>query len=221
MSKARRVLVFPEYSPAELLADRLVHAAGVPAGLVAGAVLLARGIAHGGPTLVATIAIYVGGLVGMLGASAAYQLSPPGLRKEILRRLDRAMIFIMIAGTYTPLAANVLYGRGGLWLCALQWGLAAAGIFVTLRYPRRFENALLALYLGMGWLVLVLVHDCFARLSAPALALIFIGGAAYTLGAVIQALERPKFHNPLWHGLILVAAACHYAAISLQLTGGV
>ena len=216
---AKGALVFPDYTNAERAADRVIHFIGVPLGVAAGLLLMAQAVIHGGAVLVASIAIYVFGLIGMLGSSAAYQLSPPGRRKEKLRRLDRAMIFVMIAGTYTPLSANVLYGRGGVWLCAVLWALAAVGIFITLRFPRRFENAMLALYLAMGWMVLLLIRDCFALLCAAVMALIFTGGAAYTVGAVIQSFPRLKFHNPIWHGLILIAASCQYTAIALQLLG--
>jgi hemolysin III len=210
---------FHDYSAAELAADRVVHIIGVPLGVAAGAVMLVQAVLHGGPLLVAAVAIYVFGLIGMLASSAAYQLTPPGRRKEILRRLDRAMIFVMIAGTYTPISANVLYGRGGVVLCAVQWALAALGIFVTLRFPRRFERLLLVLYLAMGWVLLVLIRYCFALLQFDVMALIFAGGVAYSVGAVIVSVPRIKFHNPIWHSLILVAASCQYAAIGLQLLG--
>jgi hemolysin III len=216
---ARGALVFPDYTNAERAADRVIHFIGVPLGVAAGLLLLAQAALHGGAVFFSSIAIYVFGLIGMLTSSAAYQLSPPGRGKEKLRRLDRAMIFVMIAGTYTPLSANVLYGRGGVWLCAVLWALAAAGIFVTLRFPRRFEAAMLYLYLAMGWMVLLLIRDCFALLSAAVMTLIFTGGAAYTVGAVIQSFPKIKFHNPIWHALILVAASCQYAAIGLQLLG--
>ncbi len=211
-------LQFPFYSRAERAADAAVHAVGVPLGIVAAVVLLLRAGAHGGLTT-AVIAVYAVGLVGMLGASAAYQLCPHCLLKERLRRLDRAMIFVMIAGTYTPFSVTVLYARHGLALCLLLWALAALGMFVTLRYPRRFERALLLLYLAMGWM-LALIRDCFALLPPAVMAMILAGGVVYSVGAVLQG-TRLKFHNPIWHLLILVAASLHYAAISLQLTSGV
>ena len=210
---------FPVYSRAERVADAIVHSIGVPLGLLAAVLLMHRAWLHGVVDST-VVAVYATGLVGMLGASAAYQLSPPGLLKERLRRLDRAMIFVMIAGTYTPISTTVLYGRFGLTLCLLLWALAASGIFLTLRYPRRFERATLVLYLAMGWMLLVLIRDCFSLLAPAALALIIAGGIAYTIGAVVQATGL-KFHNPLWHVLVLIAAALQYAAISLQLTGGV
>ncbi len=214
-----RAFEFHDYSAAELAADRVVHIIGVPLGVAAGAVLLVQAVLHGGPLLVSAVAVYVFGLIGMLASSAAYQLTPPGPRKEKLRRLDRAMIFVMIAGTYTPISANVLYGRGGVVLCAVQWALAALGIFVTLRFPRRFERLLLVLYMAMGWMLLVLIRYCFALLQFEAMVLIFAGGVAYSVGAVIVSIPRIKFHNPIWHGLVLVAASCQYAAIGLQLLG--
>jgi hemolysin III len=108
-----------------------------------------------------------------------------------------------------------------LWLCGLLWGLAGIGIFLTLKFPRRFERAILGLYLAMGWMLVVLIRDCMAVLPVSFIALILAGGVAYTVGAVIQAQPKIKFHNPIWHTLILLAASLQYAAISLQLTGAV
>lgn len=216
LSRAKDYLVFPDYTDAERAADRAIHIFGVPLGIIAGLAMLISAIFKGGPFLIFTIAIYVFGLIGVLSASAAYQLAPKGLKKERLRRLDRAMIFVMIAGTYTPVSANVLRGQGGVDLCLFLWALAAIGIFITLKYPRRFEKPLLGLYMAMGWMLIVLVHDAFTILKPVTLALLFAGGIAYTVGAVINALPRIKFHNPIWHGLILIAAACQFEAIWLQ-----
>ncbi len=210
-------LIFPDYTNAERVADRAVHIIGVPVGLIAGVVLLARAVVWGGLPIILSIALYVFGLAGMLLASAAYQMSPPGLAKERLRRLDRAMIFVMIAGTYTPISANVLYGRGGVLLCVIQWSLALLGIFISLRFPRRFERTMLGLYMAMGWMLLVLIHYCFSALRPGVLGLIFAGGLAYTVGAVIHTHGRLKFHNPVWHMLVLLAAGLQYAAIYIQL----
>ncbi|MDE8349258.1 MAG: hemolysin III family protein [Acidocella sp.] len=220
MAKARgkmEALSFPKYSKAEWAVDLGVHIIGVPSGVLAGVWLVVAAAWHGGVTLNISIAAYVAGLIGMLAASAAYQLCPHGLRKERLRRLDRAMIFVMIAGTYTPISVNVLAGQGGTLLCAIQWLLAAIGVFITLKFPRRFERAMLGLYMAMGWMLLVLIHYCFALLRPDVLVLIFAGGIAYTVGAAIHTDSRLKFHNPIWHFLILIAATCQYLAIYFQL----
>jgi len=210
-------LSFPEYTESERAADRAVHIIGVPIGLFAGGFLLARALGQGGGPIIISIILYIFGLIGMLGASAAYQICQSGPLKEKLRRLDRAMIFVMIAGTYTPISANVLFGQGGILLCVIQWALALIGIFITLRFPRRFERAMLGLYMAMGWMLLVLIHYCLAHLRPDVLALIFAGGISYTVGAAIHTHGKLKFHNPLWHGMVLVAAALHYMAIYIQL----
>jgi len=219
ISRAKGALTFPDYTDAERAADRTIHIIGVPLGITAGLIMLGRACIHGGAIISLTIALYVAGLIGMLTASAAYQLAPSSHKKEKLRRLDRAMIFVMIAGTYTPISANILLGRGGIWLCATQWILAAIGIFITLKYPRRFERPMLALYLAMGWMLIILMREAATLLLPITLTLIIAGGIAYTIGAIINAIPRLKFHNPIWHALILIAASCQYEAIWLQLLG--
>jgi len=213
-------LAFHDHSRAERLADAVIHIIGVPTGIIAAIIILVRIAANGTPISITAVAIYAFGLVGMLSASAAYQMSQPGLLKERLRRLDRSMIFVMIAGTYTPISATVLYSRHGIALCVLLWSLAALGIFLSLRYPRRFERLTFALYLAMGWMLVALLRECFILLSGITLALIVAGGLTYTIGAIIQSFPGLKFHNPVWHALVLTAAGLQYAAISLQLTGG-
>jgi hemolysin III len=219
LNRAKGALTFPDYTDAERAADRTVHIIGVPLGIIAGLVMLATAIIHGGTIFTFSIALYVAGLIGMLCASAAYQLAPSSLKKEKLRRLDRAMIFVMIAGTYTPISANVLLNRGGIWLCVAQWTFAAIGIFVTLKHPRRFERPLFFLYMAMGWMLILLIHNAYTILLPITLTLIVAGGIAYTVGAIIQSIPRLKFHNPIWHALVLIAASCQFEAIWLQLLG--
>ncbi len=210
-------LSFPDYTKAERVVDLAVHLIGVPTGVVASVWLVSQALLRGGFAFHISIIIYATGLIGMLAASAAYQLCPHGLFKDRLRRLDRTMIFVMIAGTYTPISVDILAGQGGVILCGIQWLLAVVGIFVTLKFPRRFERIMLVLYMVMGWMLLVLIHYCFALLRTDVLILIFAGGIAYTLGAALHTHSRLKFHNPIWHFLILIAASCQYLAIYFQL----
>jgi hemolysin III len=221
MDTKHGALSFPSYTVAERAADRVIHCIGVPLSIAAALLLLYRSSVLATGAVTASVAIYVFGLVGMVASSAAYQLSAPGIPKERLRRLDRAMIFVMIAGTYTPLSVNAFRAEGGAWLCGLLWAFAAVGVFISLAYPRRFERPMLVVYLAMGWMVLGRIRECFAVLPHTIIALIIAGGVVYTVGVIIQSQPRIKFHNPIWHALILCAASLHYAAISLNLTGGI
>ena len=205
---------FPAYSRAERGVDNAVHLIGVPAGVIAAAWLLA-GVCRSTESgrLIASMAVYAAGLIGMLGASAAYHLTRPGRAKELLRRTDHAMIFVMIAGSYTPFALNVLESPGGVLLCAAIWALAGIGIAMKLAFPRRFEGLSLALYLGMGWAILFMIRPLIARLPAESLYLLVGGGVVYSLGAAIYTCRRLRFHTAVWHALVLVAAGLHVTAL--------
>jgi hemolysin III len=204
---------FPLYSRAERRLDIAVHLIGVPVGVMAAAWVMALACASANPRLIAAMAVYAVGLVGMLGTSAAYHLTPPGRAKELLRRADHAVIFVMIAGTYTPLALNVLAPPGGVALCAVIWALAGVGITLKLAFPRRFERLSLALYLGMGWAVLAMIGQLIERLPRLSLDLLVGGGVIYSLGAVIYTRHRLKYHTVCWHALVLTAVCLHAMAM--------
>ena len=210
---------FPSYTAAETAADRIVHLIGVPAAIAAACWLIVSIGASTGTTLTISLLVYGCGLVGMLAVSAAYNLSEPGRRKELLRRADHAMIYVMIAGSYTPFAANMLPRRDGLLLGGTVWLLAAIGIGAKLVFPRRFERLLLALYLAMGWIVLSMIRTLMTLLPREVFFLLMLGGVAYTVGALLHSLRRVPFHNVAWHVLVLVGAGLHLAAIALQFEG--
>jgi hemolysin III len=205
---------FPVYSRAERGFDTAVHLIGVPAGVAAAAWLLVEVCRSAGSgRLIISMAIYAAGLIGMLGASAAYHLTRPGRAKELLRRADHAMIYVMIAGSYTPFALNVLQPPEGELLCAVIWALAAIGIGLKLVFPRRFEALSLGLYLGMGWAIVLVIRPLIERLPPVSLDFLVGGGLVYSVGALIYTRRRLKFHTAVWHVLVLVAAGLHVTAL--------
>jgi hemolysin III len=208
---------FPRYTAVEQTADRVLHALAVP--LAAGGIawlFLATAPAGGARTLL-TLTIYGVGLIGMFVASAAYNACCPGPRKERLRRIDHAMIFVMIAGTCTPFMLSAFPRRIGLLSCALVWIIAASGATLNLIFPRRFERVLLALYLGTGWTVFCLSVAYAGHFSNHVLSLLLAGGVAYSCGAFFHAQARLPFHNVAWHMLVLLGAGAHWAAVANQL----
>ena len=172
---------FPHYTATEAAADRALHLLALLAAIVAVGWLLLAAIPTATSNQRVACVIYGCGLIGMLTASAAYNLSRPSRRKELLRHFDHAMIFVMIAGTYLPpFAVSVFSDIDSPLLCLLIWSLAAIGVGLTLRFPRRFERLLLMLYLIMGWMVLGMGRNFLAHLSAPVTLLLLVGGAAYS-----------------------------------------
>jgi hemolysin III len=196
----------------ELLADVAVHALGLAlgaAGVVAMLVMVARSSGDG---QLLPIAVYLAGLLAMLGCSAAYSVWRSCRWRDWLRRLDHAAIFVMIAGTYTPLVLRLPQGwavglTGGVWTAAL------AGVAVKLFQPRRVEALSVVLYLALGWVGVVAVEPMLASLDRATLVLLLTGGIVYSVGVVFHLAARWPYARALWHGSVVIAAAIHYAAI--------
>lgn len=209
---------FPVYSPMERRLDGVVHAVGVVAAPVGSIALLAAVAAVGDAAATASVAVYCFGLMLMLGASAAYNLAPPGRAKDRLRRLDHAAIYVMIAGSYTPYAVNLVPPPWGPALGIAVWATAAAGVALKLAAPRRYERIGTALYLVQGWMLLPLLGPMADALPGHVLALLVAGGVVYTLGTVVHLAHRVPFHNAVWHAMVLAAAALHFAAVAAAFT---
>ena len=203
------------YSRPEELADRCIHALGIGLGIGAALVLTWLAALPGDARLLLATAVYALGLIAMLTCSALYNLAPPSPRKEWLRRFDHAAIFAMIAGTYTPFLLSRMGGGWGFGLLAFVWLVAAMGIGLALARPRRFERLQLAAYLLLGWCILVARGPLAETVAWPAILLLVTGGVLYTLGVVFHLWRRLGYHNAIWHGFVLAAAACHYAAVLL------
>ncbi len=207
----------PPGDSTELAADRVIHVIGVALG-VAGAVALIPLAARTASVMgVVAAALYAASLVAMLGCSAAYNLAPPSPRREILRRLDHAAVFLLIAGTYSPFTLGRLDGAWSVWLAALVWTLALLGAAVKIAFPRRFDRLAVVAYLGLGWTVLVAIKPLLASLGLTTVALIAAGGMLYSIGVAFHLWLGLRFHNAIWHGFVLGAAVCHYAAVVTSL----
>jgi hemolysin III len=221
MAVTEHVHRFPTYTETELLLDRCVHLIGVPAAMVTAVIMVRRADATGDERLLATLTLYGVALVTTLGLSAAYNLTMPGPRKEALRRADRAMIFAMIAASYTPYALNTLAPADGVALCAAAWLLAGIGIGLELNFPRRYERQVMALYLCSGWLVLGLLPTFIDRLPGAALALLLVGGVVLSAGAYIHSRHGLRYHNAIWHMMVLIGAGLQvHALFTAFLDGG-
>lgn len=203
---------FKSYSRAEQLVDVAAHVVGVACGLVGATALMLTAV-PGGSLIVLGATLYAIGLLSMLSFSAAYNLWPPSPTKEILRRLDHAAIFLMIAGTATPFVMNRVGGAWGFGLLAGVWSVALLGVAMKIMFPRRWERLSIALYVGLG-LSIAVVGDQLARAIAPSSLMLLVAGCMiYLVGIVFHLWERLPFQNALWHWLVLMAAALHYSAI--------
>jgi len=199
--------------PLERRYDAAVHLIGGAAAAAALPALLGaviwRGAGHGSTIL--TAAIYAGGVVAMLGFSAAYNLVTDPAWRDALRKYDRAAIFLMIAGTYTPILAVGVGGRTGQGLLIVVWLAALIGAGITIARPRDHVSPIP--YLILGWIGVLAAHSIIAALPVWGLALIVVGAVLYTLGVLFHRWTDLHCHNAVWHGFVLAGAGCHYAAV--------
>lgn len=202
------------YTKRELLADGVVHVVGVSLGVIGAlALTISAALTALSASEKIAVAVYAAGLVAMLGTSAAYNMCPVGRLKWRLRRADHATIFLMIAGTYTPLVTLVGTDGFAFGLLAGIWLVAAAGALVKLTLPGRFDRLAIALYLALGWSGLMAYESVIAALSPGALWLLAAGGLLYSLGVIFHVWRQLPFQNAIWHAFVLAAAACHYGAV--------
>ncbi|MAM25088.1 MAG: hemolysin III [Rhodobacteraceae bacterium] len=201
-------------SIAETVADGTVHVLGLAFAIPASILLLLHASQTGAP-LTAT-ALYVGSILLSFMASAIYHLLPFDRTRPFLGRIDHAAIYFKIAGTYTPLV--VLIGSGFAYgILGVIWTLAVIGAVAKLWFWRLDARGSLALYLGMGWLSVLLVWPMWERLPGAALGLIAAGGLIYSLGTIVYAHAGMRYQNAIWHGFVLTASAAFFAAIAISL----
>lgn len=201
------------YDRAELIADGVIHAVGVLAGLIAATVLVVLAAIYASALDIVGVSIYVAGLLSMLVLSATYNLWPVSRAKWVLRRFDHSAIYLLIAGTYTPFILGLKNSVFAYALLGGVWCVAILGIVLKLAWPGRFDRVSVGIYLAMGWSGLMLYDAVVDALPALALWFVVAGGALYTCGVIFHAWRRLRFQNAIWHGFVLLGAACHYTAV--------
>lgn len=173
-----------------------------------------------GAVVIASCVVYSITLVALFGVSSSYHLckgSPAAMLRW--KRADHATIFLMIAGTYTPLCVLGVGGATGLQMLVLIWSGAILGVLRATLWHKAPRGISAALYIALGWLLAWYMTEVRAALGDPMLALMLIGGVFYTVGAVIYALKRPDplptifGYHEIFHAMVIVAAACHFVFV--------
>lgn len=198
-----------------------------------------RGVSHqiaffvslvSGPVLVAVapdpatrieVAIYACSLSGLLGVSALlHRRDWPPTTRQNLRRLDHSMIFVLIAGTYTPIAGTVLTGGLRTAVLVTVWVGALAGVVLTVAWIGAPKWATALPYVALGWVAVIAAPELIDGLGAAGFSLLVLGGALYTAGAIVYAAKRPDpfptvfGYHEVFHALVIAAAISHYAVIA-------
>lgn len=199
-------------TPAAKCADLVVHVVGLTLAVIGGVVLLALAVREHSISKVVGVSIYAAGLVAMLAFSTAYNFAKAKYRPA-LRRLDHAGIFLMIASSYTPFTTLNLKGGWAVGMTAAVWTLASLGALGKLLLPRVDRRFWVALYLVLGWLVVVALKPMLDATAWTAMVLLAVGGVLYSTGVIFHVNRRLKFSRAVWHGHVVAAAAAHWAAV--------
>jgi len=199
----------------EEVAHSITHGVGLLASVTGLVALVILAAATHDPWRITACAIYASTLVLLYAASTLYHALSSTRARHVLRVLDHSAIFLLIAGTYTPFALVLLRGPWGWTLLGIVWGLAALGIAAKAMYGARWPILSTALYICMGWTVVIAVKPLVEHVPPGGIAWLVAGGLAYTGGIAFYAWTRLRYSHAIWHLFVLAGSVCHYIAVVL------
>ena len=198
----------------EEVANAISHGIGLVLALAAVSVLVGLAVFEGTALHVAGFGIYGASLVAVYASSTAYHAARRPRLKRWLLVVDHAAIYLLIAGTYTPVLVLAVGGRFGWTMLALVWTLALGGVVFKLFFAGRYQRISLATYLGLGWLAAFVMGPLLEAMPMAGVMWIVAGGVCYSAGVVFFAWERLPYNHAVWHGFVMAGSACHFAAIA-------
>lgn len=203
----------PLYSVSEEIAHAVTHGLGLVVSIAGAFALVSAASVQGDMRHVVGCAVFSIALVLVYAASTLYHAAGSGAVKAVLRKLDHAAIFLLIAGTYTPFTLVSLEGETGHTLLAFVWGLAALGIVLQLSAPSLARRVSVPLYLGMGWVVVFAAEPLADAMPPEGLALLLAGGLTYSAGVVFYAWRRIPYNHAIWHLFVMAGSVFHFSCV--------
>ena len=200
-------------SKGEEIANSLSHGAGLVLAIVGTPILIVAAARYGTAWNTVGVSVFAASMISLYLASTLYHALTHDKAKRFFRILDHSAIFILIAGTYTPFTLGVLRGPWGWTLFGLVWGLAVLGLIKKVLFGTRFVGLSVALYLVMGWLVVIAAPQVMQRIPLSGLAWILAGGIAYTGGVAFFAAHRLRYAHFAWHLFVIAGTTCHFFAV--------
>jgi hemolysin III len=201
------------YSPTEERINIVTHAFGFIASIFAFVFLVRHAFLNGSIRDIVSFGIFGLSLITLYAASTLYHSAVEEMRRRRLKVFDHSSIFVLIAGSYTPYTLVTLYGKTGWILFGVSWGIALMGITLKLFFTGRFKFLSTLLYVLMGWVIVFAIKPLMHNLPSEGLFWLFLGGVAYTLGAILYGIKAIKFNHAIFHFLVLIGSFCHFISI--------
>ncbi len=204
------------YSTGEEIANAVTHGVAALMSIAGLAILVGFAVAYSGsPTVITAVSVFGASMIFLYVASTLYHAIPNPKAKQILQRLDHSMIFVLIAGSYTPFCLVTLKGVTGIGLCIAVWSIAIVGIALqgVLIKQSKWLNSLL--YLTMGWLVLLVIEPLIESLPNTGLWLLTAGGLSYSLGVIFYVWKTLPYSHAIWHLFVFAGTVLQFLAVLL------
>lgn len=202
-----------KYSLGEEIAHSVSHGIGALLSAVGLGFLVWLSVQYGDIWHVTSSIVYGVSLILLYSASTLYHAIPHPKAKRIFQLLDHSMIFVLIAGTYTPFALVSLQGPWGWSLFGVVWGIAFAGILLETLKKERIKWLSLSLYLGLGWMAVVVIKPMLEMVPTVGLLFLLAGGLSYSLGVVFYVRKQMLYHHAIWHLFVMAGSGLHFCAV--------
>ncbi|MBI4996279.1 MAG: hemolysin III family protein [Rhodocyclales bacterium] len=207
----------PRYSFGEEVANSVTHGVGIVLAIAGLAVLTAFAARNGTAWHVTASAIFGATLILCFTASTLYHSIQNDRIKQVLRVFDHSAVFLLIAGTYTPFMLIGVPGPWGWTILTAVWTLAVTGVVLKFVLRGRLHGLIVALYLAMGWLVVVATRPLLENIGAGGMTFLAGGGLAYTVGVIFYKWRRLPYSHAIWHGFVLLGGGLHYFGVLFYL----
>ena len=194
----------------EEIANSITHGLGFGLSVAALTILVVNASIEGDPWRITAFAIYGTSLTILYLVSTLYHSLTHSRVKAMFRRLDHAAIYLLIAGTYTPVILISLRTTWVIYLLPVVWIMAIVGVYIKIFYIHRYERLSLAFYIIMGWMALIAAKPLFNSIPIESFVWIFLGGVAYTAGVIFYTWHRLPFNHTIWHGFVLAGSFSHF-----------
>ena len=211
-----------QYTVGEEIANAVTHGVAALLSIAGLAVLVAFAVLYSGSLkVVAAVSIFGASMVFLYTASTLYHSIPNPRAKKVLQYLDHSMIYVLIAGSYTPFCLITLQGYTGIALLCAVWLIAIAGISLQAVLLNKADWINCLLYLSMGWLAVFVIDPLVSTLDSTGLALLVAGGLAYTVGVVFYIFERIPFSHAIWHTFVFAGTTLQFFSVLFYVIPGV
>lgn len=194
----------------EEIGNAISHGVGLGLSIAALVILIYVGVKYGDSRYVVSYSIYGSSLVILYLASTLYHSVPAGKVKDLFKIFDHSAIFLLIAGTYTPITLIALRGRLGTTLFVIVWTIAFLGIVFKMFFSKKYKKLSTMMYLLMGWLIIFAIKPLITNLNTISTIFLVSGGIVYSIGTIFYLWKKLKFNHLIWHFFVLGGSVCHF-----------